>query len=218
MTSLPRYDIYAFIHKGLRAFMTHTLVRVGRLDPHDPDEVAEVTEEVRALLDICTGHLKHENHVIHSAMEARRPGSSATISDDHVQHKADIAALREQLTRIAGDPGETQALYRALSVFVGHNFEHMLQEETRHNEVLWATHSDDEIRALEHRIVSSLAPDEMRLSLRWMLPHMNPGERAAMLQGMRANAPVAVFEEVLGLIRPLLGGRGWRKLSLALGV
>ena len=32
----PRYDAYAFIHKGLRAFMAHTLVRTGRLDVHDP--------------------------------------------------------------------------------------------------------------------------------------------------------------------------------------
>jgi hypothetical protein len=35
---------------------------------------------------------------------------------------------------------------------------------------------------------------------------------------MRVAAPPAVFEELLGMIRPLLGGRGWRKLSLALGL
>ena len=67
----PRHDIYAAIHKGLRAFMAHALVRVGRLDVHDATELAEVSEELRALLDICRGHLRHENEVIHSAIEAR---------------------------------------------------------------------------------------------------------------------------------------------------
>jgi hypothetical protein len=39
-----------------------------------------------------------------------------------------------------------------------------------------------------------------------------------MLGGMRAAAPAPVFESVLGLLRPLLGGRDWRKLSVALGL
>jgi hypothetical protein len=58
----------------------------------------------------------------------------------------------------------------------------------------------------------------MQLALRWMLPHLSPSERAAMLRGMRATAPAEAFEGVLGLVRPLLGGRDWRKLSLALGL
>ena len=214
----PRHDIYAFIHKGLRAFMTHTLVRVGRVDPHDAAEVSEVSAEVAGLLDICAGHLHHENEVIHAAMEARRPGSSQAVADDHVEHEASIAALRQLLARLAGDASTAHGLYHALSVFVAHNFEHMEHEETQHNAVLWATHSDEEIRALEHRIVSALAPQQMQMAMRWMLPHMNPAERAAMLAGMRQSAPPAVFDDVLGQVRPLLGGRDWRKLAQALSL
>ncbi|CAG1019010.1 hypothetical protein BURC_03854 [Burkholderiaceae bacterium] len=216
--STARHDIYAFIHKGLRAFMAHTLVRVGRLDPHDPAEVAEVTEEARALLDICAGHVAHENDVIHAAMEARRPGSAASVADDHVGHLEAIANLRTMLGRIDGDDAAAHQLYHALTAFVADNFEHMEQEETTHNAVLWATHSDDEIRGLEHRIHQSIQPHEMQLALRWMLPHMNPAERAGLLGGMRQAAPAEVFEGVLGLVRPLLGGRDWRKLSTALSL
>jgi hemerythrin-like domain-containing protein len=216
--STPRYDIYAFIHKGLRAFMAHTLTRVGRVDPHDPAEVAEVSDELRALLDICAGHVDHENHVVHSAMESRRAGSATAIADDHVDHLRAIDSLRAMLPRLAGSDEAAHALYHALSAFVAHNFEHMEQEETSHNAVLWATHSDDEIRELEHRIHMRVAPHEMQLALRWMLPHMNPAERARLLGGMRQSAPAEVFDGVLGLVRPLLGGRDWRKLSLALGI
>jgi len=218
MTSSPRHDLYAFIHKGLRAFMAHTLVRVGRLDPHDADDVAEAAEEVRALLDICDLHLHHENRFVHRAMEARRPGSSAEIADEHQDHEEAIGGLRTLLQRVPGSDEGAHALYHALAAFVAHNLEHMEKEETVHNAVLWACYSDEEILAIENELRASIAPQEMHLALRWMLPHMNPAERAAMLRGMRQAAPAEAFEGVLGLVRPLLGGRDWRKLSAALAL
>lgn len=213
-----RYDIYADIHKGLRAFMAHTLVRVGRLDPHDAAEVAEVRPEVQALLQICRSHVQHENDFVHAAMNARAAGSSARIAGEHEGHLQAIDALQQLLERVDDDAVVAQALYRALGRFVAENFEHMQREETDHNAVLWATHSDAELHAIEQRIVASQTPEEATLALRWMLPHMSPAERATMLAGMRQGAPAEVFEGVLSMIRPLLGGRDWRKLSLALGL
>lgn len=214
----PRYDIYAFIHKGLRAFMAHTLVRVGRLDATDADEVAEVSTEVQALLDVCRSHLQHENDFVHAAMQARAPGSCARIADEHEHHQEAIAELEWLLGGAPGNPDGARALYRGLTAFVAENFEHMQYEEAEHNAVLWAHYSDEEILDIEHRIVASLTPAESQLTMRWMLPHMTPAERAAMLGGMRQGAPAEVFDGVLSLIRPLLGGRDWRKLSLALGL
>ncbi len=218
MSNAPRHDIYAFIHKGLRAFMAHTLVRVGRLDPHDAAEVAEVGAELQGLLAICRGHLEHENNVIHAAMQARAPGSATALGIEHEGHLVAIDQLDQLLEQVPGNSEAAQALYRALAQFVAENFEHMQREETEHNAVLWATHTDDEIRALEHRIVSSLKPEQSAVSMRWMLPHMTPAERAMLLGGMRRTAPAEVFDTVLSQVRPLLGGRDWRKLSLALGL
>lgn len=214
----PRHDLYAAIHKGLRAFMTHTLLRVGRLDPHDPADVAEAMDEVRALMDICEGHLSKENAYIHAAMESRRPGSTAALAAEHDEHVRAIANLRAMVHLVPGSDEAAHALYHALSAFVANNLEHMGEEETGHNAVLWATHTDDELRGIHQAILAGIPPAEMQTALRWMLPHLSPAERAALLGGMRVNAPPAVFENVLALVRPLLGGRDWRKLSLALGL
>jgi hypothetical protein len=212
----PHHDIYAFIHKGLRAFMAHTLVRSGRLDVHDAAEVAEVSEELRALLTICRHHLDNENTYVHRAIAERQPGACDRIAHEHVEHEAAIAALEGMIDALPGDAAALRRLYLRLSVFVAENFEHMQREETQMNAALWATHSDQEIMAIEQRIIASHQPQEMQLALRWMLPHLSPEERSAMLSGMRANAPAEAFAGVLGLIRPLLGGRDWRKLSQAL--
>ena len=48
----PGHDIYAAIHKGPRAFMSHTLVRTRRLEVNDPAEAAEVSDVLRALLTL----------------------------------------------------------------------------------------------------------------------------------------------------------------------
>lgn len=216
--STPRHDIYAFIHKGLRAFMSHTLLRVGRLDADDTAEVAEVSQEVRALIDVCRGHLEHENTFVHTAMQSRAPGSCARVEADHEHHEAALAELTALLARVPGNPTAAQTLYRKLAAFVAENFEHMQREETEHNAVLWAHYSDAEILEIEHRIVASLSPQESALTMRWMLPHMTPAERAGMLGGMRAQAPAEAFDGVLSQIRPLLGGREWHKLATALGL
>lgn len=216
MPTLSRFDIYAPVHKGLRAFMAHALVRAGRLDPFDPAETAEVTRELTELLDFCLGHAEHEDSVVHAALEARSPGVTLAIAADHERYDAEIAQLRELLRRVPGDAQAAHALYLALSTFVAHNLAHMHEEETRHNEALWATHTDAEIHALHGRILASLTPEQSRVGLRWMLPHVSAGERAGMLAHMRAGAPAEVFDGVVDMLRPLLGSRDRLKLDMAL--
>jgi hypothetical protein len=218
---VPRHDIYALIHKALRAAMSDALVAMGRLDAADTREVSEAVVRVRELLDFCQEHLEMENAFVHPAMEARRPGSSQAIGDDHVHHAAAIAALRrhvEHLARATAPTRERAAadLYRDLAVFVGENLVHMQQEETLHNAVLWETHTDAELVAIENAIKAHVPQAKMPRVLRWMLPAATPAQRAQMLKGLRAQAPAAVFDNVLAIARAHLDPAGVRKLDVAL--
>lgn len=218
-----RFDIYAPVHKGLRACFAHTLVSVGRLDWSDSEEVEAITTEVLDLLSFCQKHLEKENRFVHPAMEARRPGSAATALTDHVHHEGDLAVLRDLVLTLRLLPGlrregVARQLYERLGAFVTENLAHMAHEEREHNRVLWETHSDDEIRAIEAAIVGSLPPEEAQLSLRWMLTAMSAEERAGFLAGMRQHAPAEVFQSVLAMLRPLLVERDRLKLDTALGL
>ena len=219
----PRVDLYAGIHKALRALMADTLLAVGRMDSEDALERAQVTQRVLELLDFCRSHLRHENDFIHPALEARAPGASGKIAHEHEEHLQAIVALANQTTALlqretAGRPGATLALYRALSLFIAHNFEHMHVEETAHNAVLWARYTDAELIDLHNALVASIPPDEMMYVLRWMVPFMNPAERAAMLGDMRDHAPAPAFAAALEVVRPHLGEREWAKLGRDLGL
>ena len=217
----PCHDIYALIHKALRAAMSDVLVTVGRLDAADTREVSDAVVRVRELLDFCQEHLETENAFVHPAMEARRPGSTAAIAGEHVHHAAAIAALRQGVDGLARAPAPLREraaglLYRELTLFVGENLVHMRQEEIEHNAVLWETHTDAELMALEETIKSHVPPAMMPRVLRWMLPAATPAQRAQMLRGLRAHAPAAVFEGVLAIARAHLDPAAARKLDAAL--
>lgn len=219
----PRVDLYAGIHKALRALLADTLVAVGRMDAQDGLELARTTQRVLEMLDFMRSHLRHENEFIHPALEARAPGASGVIAHEHEEHESEIAALAWDTTRLlsmeeAGREAAVLSLYRRLSLFVAHNFEHMHVEETAHNAVLWARYTDAELIALHDALVASIPPEEMMFAIRWLVPFMNPQERCAMLSDMRAHAPAPAFEAALAVARPHLSEREWEKLMLGLGL
>lgn len=216
-----RVNLYQAVHKGLRAFMVDTLVRVGRTDAADPQDRADGAEQVRILLHLCGEHLVHENRFIHTAMERRAPGSAGQAETEHVEHVVEIATLRRVLAQAeVASPAQCDAhwlrLYHALSQFVAGNLTHMLMEERAHNAVLWAHYSDEELIAVHDELVSSIPPEEMAVHLRWMLPSVSHPERVGMLQGMRQGMPPEVFASQLDMARPLLDVRAWHKLKAAL--
>lgn len=215
-----RFNLYQAVHKGLRAFMADTLVRVGRTDAADLQDRADCAEQVRILLHLCGEHLVHENHFIHTAMMRRSPGSAGQAEAEHVAHVAEIAALRRLLAQAeVASPAQRDAhwlrLYHALSQFVAGNLIHMLMEEQAHNAVLWEHYSDEELIAVHDALVASIPPEEMAVHFRWMMPSVSHAERVGMLQGMRQGMPPEVFASQLDMARPLLDARAWRKLKAA---
>jgi hypothetical protein len=221
VSSLPRFDIYSAIHKALRACMSDTLGRVSRLDCADAQEVSAAALQVRELAAFCIGHLEHENDFVHTAMEARRPGSAAATGEDHVHHLHACRQLQALADEMENGPDATReaaatALRRYLAAFVADSFLHMNVEETDNNAVLWAAYSDAELLGIEHAIVASLKPEESAVSMRWMIPAMAPKERAMLLGGIRQGAPAPVFEGILAIARENLSLRDWGKLAAAL--
>ncbi len=218
-----REDLYAGIHKALRAVMAECLLAVGRADPTDPQDVTDAEARVRALMDLCASHVHHENNFVHPAIEARTPGLSADVAHEHQDHLQQIARLRAAALQLdtldaAQRAGALHRLYLDLSLFVAENLRHMHVEETEHNAALWCAYTDDELRAIHGALVATIPPAEMMQVMRWMLPQMNAPERLAVLGGMRQEAPAPVFRAMLDVAQPHLAPRDWAKLSTGLGL
>ena len=222
-TGQGRFNLYAGIHKALRAFMADTLLTVGRADPTDAADVNHAATRVGELMDLCASHVAHENNFVHPALQARCPGVCDPVAQDHEEHLHAIAHLRDAArSLLKTEAGERepalQALYLALALFVADNFQHMHAEETVHNSALWAAYSDAELIGIHDALVATIEPAEMMLVMRWMLPQLNAPERLGVMQGMRAGAPAHVFEGMLTGTQDLLNQRDWAKLARGLGL
>ncbi len=218
--SAPRVDLYAPIHKALRNFMGDTLARVGRVDVDDQADLDATLGQLSALLDLCRSHVAHENHDVHTAIEARRPGASTRIEAEHDEHLEAIAALDADAAALRALPTAAAAhrLYRQLALFVADNFRHMNVEETTHNQALWAAYDDAELRDIHERLLASVPPAEMALVLRWMVPALTPAERAGMFGGLQQQMPAVALQGMLDAVRPHLDDSAWAKLARALGI
>jgi hemerythrin HHE cation binding domain-containing protein len=217
LRSVPRHDVYFRPHAALRACMAEALGAVARMDPDDPADVSAITMRMQELIALFSGHLANEDAFVHPAMEARRPGSTARIAHDHAEHiegfarlEGDLAALRN--TSASRRPDAVTVLHCDLAAFVAANLVHMAAEERDHNAVLWATHTDEEIAAIEASIIASIPPHKMSSHLRWMVPALPPKERLAVMRKVQELALPQVFDATLALVQPCLNDREWLKL------
>lgn len=202
----PRLDLYRLAHKGLRAFLCEVLGRCGRIDPANP---ADTLSLVRDSIALCRIHLRHEEQVIHAAMNSRSTGSARTTERDHVRHLESFDRLERAVQQVeasqpANRPAATHHLYLEFALFVADNLVHMHIEETENNEMLWENFTDAELLELQRRIVDAIPAAQMALFLRWMVPSMTPGEREGFLAAMARSAPPEVNEQTLSMLAPHL--------------
>ena len=218
-----RFDLYAQVHKGLRAFMCATLVDFGRIDAADDQQAKALLDQLDELLEFCSGHIDKENDFVHAALAVREPGTALRIADEHAAHADAIEQLRAHAHTLACTRGGARRqaatrLYRALAVFVAENLAHMELEESQCNALLWAAFSDTELAELHGRIVAATAPEQMALSARWIVPNLTNAERDALLVGVRATLPAPAFNGLLDLIRPHLPAPEQQRLGAVLAL
>lgn len=205
-----RHNFYHAIHKALRLGHCRMLPALGALDYRDRDKTEAVMADLRNLLAVGRGHLEGENREIHAALEQRAPGASAHAADDHQDHEDSFAELEAMIVAIEQAPAAGRELlgrrlYRRYAVFAAHDLAHMHVEET---ELLTALHdafTDDELKAMEARIVAAVPPQKMAAVMMLMAPALNHGERVDLVAKLQKAMPEQAFDGLLAnAIRPSL--------------
>jgi hypothetical protein len=156
-------------------------------------------------------------------METRRPGSANLAAQDHADHEVIIERVEADARAVEQSTGEARAsllftLYNRVALFVGENFEHMNEEETHNQSVLWETHTDGELQAIEAAIIASHTPAETAAAMRWMIPALPAPQGAALVRQLRGALPEPAFNGLLGLVFSHVGAKDDVRLTRALGV
>jgi hypothetical protein len=218
---VPPVDLYGPIHKGLRWAFARVLSRIGSTTVTDDAAVIEVLAEVHDLVVAVESHLAHEEEFIHPAVEARRPGATAGLMDDHVEHANMIGALRVLLAAIRSGSSSTRpALWRALYLcfadLFAENISHMAEEEEVTQPLLEDLYSPSELEALHARLLASVGPDEMLAAMKIMLPGNDFDFRLGMLNEAKHALPPEVFAGIFARATVYLGDEEIEALAVRL--
>lgn len=208
-----RYNFYHAIHKALRLGHCRMLPALGSLDYRDRVRTEAVMADLRNLMAVGRGHLEGENREIHAALEQRAPGASSHAADGHDDHERSFVEIEGMIHAIEQAPASERELlgrrlYRRYAVFVAHDLEHMDIEESELLTALHESFTDDELKAIEGRIVAGVPPQKMAAVMMLMAPALNHGERVELVAKLQKAMPEQAFNGILvNAIKPALDTR-----------
>lgn len=212
-------------HKGIRNFLPQLSMLAGSCNYSDPEEVIVLKERLEEALELLEEHAQAENDIILAALEEKAPGSGTHDQEDHhklhqmqdkllacLNHIASPGIRPEEAMRLGNE------LYQDISLLHAAHLEHMVEEETVTQSLLWQHFTDEELLQLQGRIIGSMNPE---LLLKWwayILPAQNPIERLKLLTNVQASTPAEFFEQVMAVAKKNLPASAFEKLTAGLAL
>ena len=187
---MERLDLLHFIHKALRHAMLTTNLESGRVDYADADATEYIDAAWRQLRENLANHARHEDEIIFPLLDARAPGETDGLKDDHVT----IHKLEGEMTRLLDrlsaetDAGLRRQLgcefHRSMQRFTAVCLSHFDDEERHFMPRLWALYDDEALGAAFGRIMAVIEPAERDYAMAHMNEALDPVEREELQQRM----------------------------------
>lgn len=205
-----RIDLFSNVHKGLRAALFETATLVSRTDFASVDDAAVAASRCATTLRFLDEHTGHEDAVVMPELQALSPELHVSLQSDHARTtglERELAQLVDRLARasVAERVSLGRRIHDRVWTLAAEHVHHMQREERDAMRMLWAHRSDDELRAMQGRILARIAPPRTADWLALMLPAMSVSERAAVIGGLRASLPAEVLGALLAPARAALG-------------
>ncbi len=220
MEQSPRVSLITTPHKGIRNFLSQLSLQAGSTDYSKREAVQELKQRFEEIGLLLEEHAASENNFILPALEARVPGSTAHDEADHEELHQLQDSLLAQLNHIL-DSGATgqeaqqlgYAFYQGLSRLHAGHLEHMLEEETGTQVLMWQHFTDEEMMQVHGQVIRSIAPPVMLAWMKYILPAQTSAERVQLLGGLQANAPEPFFLQVMEVAKSVLPSPAYLQLE-----
>jgi hypothetical protein len=199
---MQRYQIFNNIHKGLRAALYQTALKLQQTDFLIEEEAEEATNKVREVIMLFDTHAGKEDRFILPAIAAYEPSVVDLIE---LEHEKDLQ-LSRQLNQLvsqystAASFDEKLATGAALTIafveFMVFNLQHMAKEEDLLNTILLRYYTDEELVDISSRIVAATPAWFNEFYSAWMLRGLNTREMINWMKVVEKNAPAMVFQDL----------------------
>jgi Hemerythrin HHE cation binding domain len=200
---MQRYNSFNLIHKGLRAMLYDAALTLQQTYFADTNEAAIALEKVEDVLFIFENHAHHEDSFVLPAIDAYEPQIVEQFEQEHEEDLRLSNRLKNLITiyRNIFLPEERvncgSAISKSFVEFMVFNLEHMAKEEIIINQALWKHYTDEQILALNGKLLTSIPPAEFALATKWMIRGISNFEAVNWLRIVKQSAPSFVVEGLL---------------------
>jgi len=194
-----RYNSFNQIHKGLRALLFDTSLKLQKADLSNPDSAAKAMQQVTEVLLLFEGHANGEDTYFNEPIEALEP----TVGDLFMKEHEEDHRLGDLLSKLSKSWYSAESNEQRLSIgkellyafyeFTAFNLYHMNKEEHQLNEALWKHYSDQQIKQAEQELVRNVSPEKMPLYMRWMIRGINKKELVHWVREVKQFAPPQAY-------------------------
>lgn len=202
---MQRYNIFYQIHKGLRALLYDTMMKLQQTDFTNDNDAAAITARIETVLQLFDAHAHTEDNFILPEITAFEPSVVALFENEHVLDLKLSNGLADMLKAFSLCKTDTakieigQKLQEAVAAFMNFNLAHMAKEEDVLNKILWRYNTDEQLHQITLRILAHVDPKLMPLYNKWMLHGLSNNEIKQWLLQVKNNAPDFVFRGMMDL-------------------
>lgn len=213
-----RFNTFNLVHKGLRASLYATALKLQQTDFLIEEEADEAMNSVREIVLIFEGHAHKEDAFVLPSIEQYEPSVVAAFEDEHVKDLQLGEELNNSIERLLNSSSDIEKIVsgRKLSEvfvrFLVFNLEHMAKEEDILNRILWRYYTDEEIKQINKQIVDNTPRPMIELNTTWMLRGINNSEATLWMKTIEKDAPEQVFQALFAKAEKELSPYRFRKI------
>jgi hypothetical protein len=216
---MKRYNIFGQVHKGLRALLYETIIKLQQTDFAEAEDADEAIQQVQMVIALFDEHAHTEDNFILPALAAFEPSVTDLFAQEHV---IDLNLGKKlngllQAFSLSVSPDAKHELGAAIShsifEFALFNLAHMKKEEEVLNKLLWRYFDDAHLHGITANILAHVPADKMPLYNKWMMRGLSNTEIIHWLKEVKNNAPDFVFQSFLGLAMAELTDSRWQKIQ-----
>ena len=216
---MKRYNIFNQVHKGLRALLYETIIKLQQTDFADAADAEEAVQQVKIILDLFDEHAHTEDTFILPAIVEYEPSVVDMFAQEHVQDLAlsnKLNGLLQAFSLTVSADAKREigaAVCTVVFDFMLFNLSHMKKEEDVLNKLLWRYYDDGALHGITMNIIAHVPADKMPLYNKWMMRGLSNTEIIGWLQEVKNNAPEFVFNSFVDLAVQELPEQRWQKVQ-----
>lgn len=217
-----RFNTFYLIHKALRAMMYDCAVSIQQTDFTNKAEVNLTVTKIRNVIENFDDHANHEDNFLMPMIVKYKPVIVAEFENEHVtDHRLgkEISGVIDDLNSAATDDERKSCGLKLLYLFndfMGFNLYHMNKEEDILNNILWKHYTDEEILAMQGRLISSIPPEKNMISVTWMMKSISNNEIIQFLSFQKKIQPEEIYKGLLALAENQVAKERWDLIKSAI--